>query len=81
MADSLGDEVSYMQIVVLSKMAGSTIITYEVQPPQGLEWFSTQATVDYIVTTLQVRESVSALRPVAHARIFASVIRRLPLPV
>lgn len=53
MADSLGDEVSYKQIVVLEKIPGSTVITYEVQPPPNAVWFTSQATVDNIVDILQ----------------------------
>ena len=46
-------QVSYNQIVLLSKVAGSTVITYEVQPPEGGVWFSTQKVVDGIVDVLK----------------------------
>jgi len=52
MADALGKSVDYSQIVILSKTAGSTVVVYEVQPPQGTQWFGDKAEVDAMVEKL-----------------------------
>ena len=59
-ASHLGQHVSASQIVLTAKRAGSTVVSYEVQPPLDQEWWSSDSMAADVVKRLQAAMQLDA---------------------